>query len=342
MFNRNSILRLIAFVAVSLLANSAVGQDVMPRMDQDSSLNNLVHPPETETCEFGELGRVDKVGSGSRSMILIAGSGFGGNVFDGFMKQFATEFTMYSVTLPGYGGTKPLPMPSEGTSYGDLTWHKSAQTGIEQLIENENLVEPIIIAHWVNATVIALRMGLDHPDQIGGVVIVSGVPRYLSMMPTMPTPENPAERASLVDNMMAPMWFKTVTRATWDDNNFLPADYAIHPLRGLQRWLDASSATLPVHVRYLCETWAQDITTELHELRVPTLVIQPQLDEAYVSMPKTGEYLDMMLYQAWEGVAEKNDRIQFERIENARVSIMDDRPKLLSDAVQRFVDDAKN
>lgn len=48
------------------------------RTDQDSSINNLIHPEGYETCTLGELGRVTKVGNGPVDMILVAGAGLGG------------------------------------------------------------------------------------------------------------------------------------------------------------------------------------------------------------------------------------------------------------------------
>ena len=59
-------------------------QNYMPRMDQDPSLNNLVHPEGYETATTGTLGRVTQVGDGPVDMILIAGAGFGGEVFQAF------------------------------------------------------------------------------------------------------------------------------------------------------------------------------------------------------------------------------------------------------------------
>lgn len=333
--------RMLITIGVSVwltYASVAIGQaPVQPRMEQDASLDNLAHAQGTETCQFGELGDVTKAGTGSQPMILIAGAGFGGDVFETFMNDHVDRYTMYAVTLPGYGGTKPLPMPDPSTSYGELTWHRSAQRGIEDLIQHEELVEPIILAHWVNATLVALRIGLDSPEAVGGLIIVSGVPRYLPTTPGMQMPDDPAGRAALVDSMMAPLWFKTVTRPTWDDNNFLPSDYAIHPLRGLQLWIEASRPALPIHVRYLCETWAQDVTAELNKLHVPTLVVQPHFDQAFVEMPRTSNYLETMLHDSWDGVAQSNDLIRFEQIAGSRVFVMDDQPARLSSLVESFV-----
>ena len=72
-----------------------------------------------------------------------------------FMESRKEEFTMYAVTLPGFGGTPALPMPPEGTSYGEQTWTRSAITGLSDLIRDEEIEAPIVVAHWINASGIA-------------------------------------------------------------------------------------------------------------------------------------------------------------------------------------------
>ena len=51
-------------------------------MEQDATLDNLRHPQGYRTGAWGELGRVTEVGTGPKPMILIAGAGFGGEIFD--------------------------------------------------------------------------------------------------------------------------------------------------------------------------------------------------------------------------------------------------------------------
>ena len=77
---------------------------------------------------------------------------------------------------------------------------------------------------------------------------------------------------------MARAWFKTVTRATWDDNNFLPGDYSSNPIVGLRLWREAARPPLHVWVRYLNEFYAQDATLQVEGLRVPTLLLKPGLE----------------------------------------------------------------
>jgi hypothetical protein len=38
-------------------------------------------------------------------------------------------------------------------------------------------------------------------------------------------------------------------RETWDDNNFLPGDYAVNPILGLRLWREAASPQVHVWIR---------------------------------------------------------------------------------------------
>ncbi len=306
------------------------------RYIQDPKLNNLVHADDYLTSEIGELGRVTKVGNGPRHMVLIAGAGFGGDIFDQFMNYRKKQFTMYAVTLPGYGGSQAPPMPAAGTSYGDQTWVRGVIQGIKTLIDENSLDKPVIVAHWYAATQIAFRLALDHPDAVDSVIIISGITRYGGG--SLPA-GTPIKQRTQTADAMSKTWFKTVTRDTWDDNNFMPGDYAVNPVRALQLWRQAASAPLPVWVRYLCESWSQDVTLEFNNLRVPVLVLKPGFDDDFY-FQETRNYMKSFCHDSWEGAAEMNSLIEVRTIENSRVFIMDDQPDLLNKAVDAFVSSA--
>ena len=303
------------------------------RSDQDPALNNLVHADGYQTAPLGTLGRVEKVGDGPRHMILIAGAGFGGDVFDGFMSARRHDFTMHAVTLPGFDGTPAPPMPETGTSYAEQTWTNAAVDALLRLIRDEGLEEPVVVAHWYATTQIAMRLAADHPNAVGSLVIISGIARYGLSIPEGTPPE---ARVRATDQI-AETWFKTVTRDTWDDNNFLPGDYAIHPVRALQLWREAADAPLPVWVRYLCESWACDVTSLFERIEVPTLVLIPGFDDGFV-YGASRSYMHDFCQNSWDGAPEANELITVQMIEDTRVFMMDDQPERLDEAIDAFLD----
>jgi hypothetical protein len=296
--------------------------------EQDPSLDNLVLPPGAPTASPGSLGAVRKHGTGRGAMVLIPGLGFGGRVFDRLMEAFADSFTMWAVTLPGFDGTAPPPMPAPGTSYGVRTWTAGAQHAIEELIVREGLRNVVVVGHWLIGTQVALGLRESLPDRIRAIVLLSGSARFASAR-AMTT----EQRVAFVDGPFSQGWFKTVTRETWDDNNFLPSDYAAHPVVGLRLWRQAANASLPTWIRYLLEYHARDITQDLRRSRVPTLLLHPGLEGAW--REPAGDYLAAFTSAGWGDLA--GSGIEVRTIPGARVVMWADQLDRVVDEMQRFI-----
>ncbi|MBI4418740.1 MAG: alpha/beta hydrolase [Ignavibacteriales bacterium] len=308
-------------------------------MAQDPSLNNLVDPPGNKAADIGSLGNVIKSGKGTQPMILIPGIGFSGNIYKEFMASIENDFRMYAVTLPGFGGTPAPPGPGEETSFGEQTWTNNAVVAIEKLMERENIRNPVVVGHWQIGTQIALRLALKHPKKIKAVVLLSGVAKMdvtgTRFEQYYATPE---ARVAPIDTFLAPKWFKTVTRETWDDNNFLPEDYTVHPRLGLRYWREAALPKLHVWVRYLCEFNAQDITVDLSKLKVPTLLLKPGLEGIYAQGPQN--YIEMFCHDSW-GNLDSYSSIKVKTIPHTRSLMWLDRPEEVKQAVIEFLRSAK-
>ncbi|MCI0531140.1 MAG: alpha/beta hydrolase, partial [candidate division Zixibacteria bacterium] len=289
-----------------------------------------------QTAKLGTLGGVIKMGTGKQSMIIIPGLGFGGNIFSEFMERFANNYRVYAVTLPGFGGTPAPPCPGEKTSFGEQTWTTGALTAIEKLIEEEKLQNTILVGHWLTGTQIALRLAMKHPDKVKAVIILSGSARMdVSNTQYASYYETPEKRVAAIDQYLAPKWFRTVTRETWDDNNFFPSDYAVNPVRGLRLWREAASPQLHVWVRYLCEFNAQDISFEMDKVTVPTLILKPGLEGIWYDPGQN--YMEAYCHKSWEGSVEKNPKITLKTISNSRVCLWFDQPEEVNKAVVDFL-----
>jgi pimeloyl-ACP methyl ester carboxylesterase len=326
--------RLPSLLLLALLPAELDGQ--VRALAQDSTLDNLRHPPGTRTVASGTLGRVRKVGEGRRKVLLIPGLGFGDDIWAELMERHRTEYTMYAITLPGFGGTAPLAMPPEGPHYAELSWTRSAVVAIEKLLEEEHLDRVTIVAHWALATQIALRLALDHPDRIDAVVLIGGVLKsYYESTPAMLTWT--AEQRSRFADGMGQRWFRTVTRQTWDDNNFMSYDYAVNPRRGLFLWREAQAPSLAVWIRYLLEFYSVDLSSSLKDLRVPTLVVQPGFDDPAFYVEPDRNYMRNLCLDSWRGAAEAGGRLEFVTIPQSRLFIMHDQPAQLDRALGGFL-----
>lgn len=331
---------LVAALALVLGSGFAPAQDAVPRiLVQDPALNNLVDPPGVATAPLGALGGVVRAGTGPQPMILVPGLGFGGQVFDEFMARLGDRYSMYAVTLSGFGGTAAPPCPPAGTSFGEQTWTNAAVDAISRLIDDEGLERPVVVGHWIGGTQVAIRLALRRPDDVRAVVLLAGAARMHSSDPAraaqLATPEL---RLAMTDQSMAPLWFKTVTRATWDDNNFLPGDYAVNPVRGLRLWREAATPRLHVWVRYLCEFNAQDITHEIGKLAVPVLRLEPGLEGTHYD--PGNNYMADYCHASWAGT-EAHPQITGKLIPNSRACLWFDQPDAVAQAVTEFVGRAR-
>lgn len=327
----------VSYVLIIFLLPAAIfGQT--RSMSQDPTLDNLRHPPGVKTAAFGTLGNVRKIGDGARKMLLIPGLGFGGGIWTEFMERHKKDYTLYAVTLPGFGGTLPLPMPPGESKYADTPWTRSCIRAIEKLLDKEQMDRVTIVAHWALASQIALRLALDHPDRVEAVILIGGPLKvYYEGPGTSMLSWNAEQRSKFVEGMSS-SWFKTVTRRTWDDNNFMSYDYAINPRRGLFVWREAQSPSLQVWIRYLLEFYSLDLTPELKALKVPTLVMQPGFDDPGFYVEKDRNYMRNLCLDSWSGAKELNNKIEFVLMPQSRLFIMFDQPEALDRAILGFLE----
>ncbi len=325
----------LALLAAALCGAPGKAAGPVRSLAQDPALDHLVHADRTVTAPTGTLGEIRRAGSGPRKMILLPGLGFGAGIWSELMERHVADATMYAVTLPGFGGTPPLAMPPPGSSFADTPWTRSAVAALERLIEEEKLERVTIVAHWALATQIALRLALDHPERVEALILVGGVREsYYDSSPQM-IDWTLEQRARFADGM-AQQWFRTVTRRTWDDNNFMTYDYAVDPLRALFLWREAQSPTLPVWIRYLLEFYAQDPTLELSKLKVPTLVVQPGFDDSAFYVDAGRNYMRNLCHDSWQATADLAPAIELVTVQGSRLFVQYDRPDELDRLIREF------
>jgi pimeloyl-ACP methyl ester carboxylesterase len=309
-----------------------------PAAMQDSTLDNLVHPAGYVTSAPGTLGAVVERGKGPIDMVLVSGFGVGASAFEGFMTRNAERYHMLAVTLPGFEGTAAPPMPAAGTSYGDQTWTRAATEAVTKLIHERKLDRPVLVGHFINGTQVAMRIALDHPELVRGVVLFAGTPRFEPVKSSRFWPKNLTlvQKVDAVDRFSAPRWFKTVTRTTWVKGNFVASDYSTDTTRG-GRFADrANEPPLPVLVRYLCEFHASDLWPDLDRLKRPLLLVQPRFTAA-LRADTTRSYLNGYFEEPWQGRLEGRPHTETLWVENAGILVMDDQPAMVDAKVADFL-----
>jgi pimeloyl-ACP methyl ester carboxylesterase len=319
---------------VLTLQGSLVSAQIPAWATLDSTRNNLVYPAGYQAAAPGALGRVVRLGSGPRDVVLIAGWGFDAALFEPFMRQHAGEYRMVAVTLPGFGGTPGLPLPAAGTSYGEQAWTRAAEDAVARLIEDEDLERPIVVGHFVTGTQVALRLGLNHPDRVGGIVSVGGLlyaPFPSRRDSTGKTPAGLEERVGGVDRFWGPRWYKFVTEETWRRGNYQPEHYSVDLELGRRRVAEAEQVLLPVLIQYISEFFASDLSLELPRLRVPVVALVPGFSPAVMSDSAYG-----MTAQVFAGSwrpALDHPGVRVITVDGSGVFITDDQPAVFARAV---------
>lgn len=100
-------------------------------------------------------------------LVMLHGNGLSHSDFDtsGLTQQLARQHTLYLFDRPGFG-------------YSDrprtTVWTPRAQAGLlYQALRQLQVARPIVLGHsW--GTMVAVAMGLAHPDYVRGLVLVSG------------------------------------------------------------------------------------------------------------------------------------------------------------------------
>ncbi|MEO6039759.1 MAG: alpha/beta hydrolase [Saprospiraceae bacterium] len=336
------------------LAHRPFAQNALPA--QDPGLNNLVHPKGYLAGKIGALGAVKKYGHAPKSMILLPGLGFGAEVFDAFIRHYKKTFTLYLITPAGFAGTPAPPMPDSAVTYAQLSWTNSLVNGILALMEKEKITRPVIVAHFVTATQVALQLAANHPDKIGKVIILSGSPyRYYPSQKNGQWDDwvneqklSPEQRTKLVEDFWAPQWFKTVTKKTWDDNMWTPDDYCRDPATGKQLFQSSAEVPLPVMIRYLLEWMAYDPNPQYRTLRTPTLVLLPDFKNLLTPTESSNvevcknvaakQYLRYFHQVAWQSAKDSgNAFFQFQTVPDTRIFMWLDNPESVYQFINKFL-----
>ena len=347
---KNSLL----FFCIFLLRQNLPAQNIIS--SQDSTLNNLIHPKGYITCNPGDLGTVKQIGTAKQTMILIAGLGFSGDEFDNLINHFKKEYTIYSVTPAGFGGTPAPPMPDTSVKYAEQTWTNGIVTGVINLIEKEKLKNPIVVSHFITGTQVALTLALNHPDKIGKIIIIGGSPyRYYAGLKDGLYNDwinekiyTPQQRAKLVEIYWAPKWFKTITKKTWDDNMWTPDDYCKNSVIANKFFRESATVPVQVMIRYLIEWMTYDVSEKYKELKVPTLILIPDFKELLTVSDSANkescksvaakQYLKYFHQVAWHKAEESHNHfIQIQTIPNTRIFMWYDNPKIIYSSIRHFI-----
>jgi pimeloyl-ACP methyl ester carboxylesterase len=293
-------------------------------------------PAEYQASEWAAIPSYTKSGSGSRDLILIPGLGFDASVFDDFIKENKNNFTMYAITIPGFGNTKAPAMPVTDSSYGLQYWNRGVEAGIVKLIQREKLKRPLVAGYFVQGTQVAFRLGIDHPELVSGIIVMGGPAKFILIQQGVPKEYPLKNSIDYIDRFTAPQWFKIISRKDFDNGNYLPEIYSLDQKKGMVLWNQVASVPFPVKIRYLLEFFASDITLELDRIQCPVLVLRPSFNPAVLQNP-INNYVLPQFVNIWDRATKMNSLIRVKDIPGAATCVWQDNSSLVNREISDFV-----
>jgi pimeloyl-ACP methyl ester carboxylesterase len=279
-------------------------------------------------------------------LILIPGGPHTWEVWRGFAERNAERYTMYAVTLPGYGGTA-VPQLSASDSIEGRAWTTGVITALRRLIETRKLDRPVIVANHLMAAYYAIRLTTEMECRIGGVIAIASEPvsgdalRYAVL-------RTAAERREGLHERWIP-FFRSVDSTTWSRGAFQPAALSTDSARAAALFRAQMATPLYTQIRYYLEYLSDDLTPELRGLRVPMLSLVPRFNSTVLP-----DSVMQRLVARWGSRSAAEDSLtsnafwarrfgltvpglEMRVLPTKAAVVMDDQPALIDAAVADFV-----
>jgi len=267
------------------------------------------------------LGEVYKLGTGRDTLLLIPCASCRWRSFDEFMVRNQDRYTMYAVTLPGYGGTEPPDLPKWT---GEPLWQNHAVTALELLMEQQKMSGVTVIGSSFGSTV-ALKLAGHRPKQVIRLVNLDG--SFVSSLETEKRSKD--ERMEFARKTMLQWGFPYTTPDRWQKWN--SAAIAARPDRRMlyHGWF---MATDPKDMmQYWRENLLESRNNDFRNLSIPVLDVQAirPWDETPEETRSTTE----------ESIAEVGtpENYQLIFLYDTPHFIMEERPELLDQIIEDFI-----
>lgn len=225
-------------------------------------------------------------GSGP-DVLLIPGLASSGAVWDDTVKALAPHYRCHVFTLAGFAGVPAQPGPLLD----------EADAAIAGYIEQQHLKSPVVVGHSLGGFV-AMKLAIDHPADVGKLVIVDSLPALGAVRMDSLTPQQlhdfaPQMKAQML--AMDPAAYAAAQEKAVAALVTAPADVA-----RVQGWgrqsdraavIDAMSAML-----------GEDLRPRVAAIKVPTLVMGSWIAYKDVSTMEAARAVYERQYQPLAGV----------------------------------------
>ncbi|MBC5824743.1 MAG: alpha/beta hydrolase [Candidatus Eremiobacteraeota bacterium] len=268
---------------------------------------------------------VDKYGAGAQpsstssqpALILIPGLTNSAAVWGPTIHRYAGTYTVYALTLAGFGGRSPAARPRLDAADADIV----------ALIQKEHIDKPVLIGHSMGGH-LALRLAAEHSPLLRGAIAVDGLPVF-------PGLENmtPDQRSAAASKMVAQI------KSASTPEQFMQAERTyVVPNLTLAKNVDtvtqfSKGADLNATADYMRELVTTDERPQLTQVTIPVLEIAP-----YDPTLENESFANAAAKQVYYQGLLKNDKtVTVKMVQGSRHFIMWDQPDAFYADVDAFL-----
>ncbi len=191
-------------------------------------------------------------------VLLIPGLASSGATWDDTVKQLAPHYRCHVFTLAGFAGVPAQP----GPLLDDV------DAALANYIEQKHLKSPIVVGHSLGGF-IALKLAIDHPADVGKLVIVDSLPALGAVRMDSVTPQQLHDFAPQMKAQLLAM--DADTYAASQDKTIATLATAPADVARIQGWGKASDR--PAVIAAMTDMMGEDLRPKLAAIKAPTLVM---------------------------------------------------------------------
>ncbi|MES2017460.1 MAG: alpha/beta hydrolase [Pseudomonadota bacterium] len=256
---------------------------------------------------------VERHGQQGTPLILIPDLASGPWAWQETVRQMMTEHPVYVLTLPGFDGRPAQP----GQGIG------AAQDALRELIVSRKLAQPVLVGHGLGG-MIALALAAQHPQLVGGVVSLDGLPL------TAGSEEwTPQQRLDMAGRMKASTQaaFEKKQQQSMRETGVIDMARA-DELAKLSARSDASAVA-----KYMADAMATDLRPVLASIKAPVLLITPYFEPDAAQLQVTQQAVSEDVASLMKGTPQ----LKVVMVAPARHFAMIDQPQMVIDAIREFL-----
>lgn len=213
-------------------------------------------------------------GQGKINVLLIPCMSCRWNEWEEYMQRNRERYTMYAITVPGYGGTSAPDLPKDTKS---TPYRENLLAGLSELIDGYKLNDVTVIGHsW--GTMVAVQLAAKRPDVVSRLIAVDGTIESSSWVPL-----DQQEQLNQANKVIADWGSKLNIAEEWSKFNGASVGSVLGKKDSITeetmltriKLLSSFMATdRPTMLQYWRENMMIDLTKDLNSLTIQVLDIQ--------------------------------------------------------------------